>query len=41
MIRITITIIDKEIIVKIQTKVIDTDNDQVVTLDIILIIIRG
>ena len=38
---ITITIIDKDIIVKIQTNVIDTDNDQVVTIDIILIIIIG
>ena len=34
---ITITIIDKDIIVKIQTKVIDTDNDQVLTIDIVLI----
>ena len=32
---ITITIIDKDIIVKIQTKVIDTDNDQALTIDII------
>ena len=38
-ITITITIIDKKIIVKIQTKMTDTDNDQVVTIDIILIII--
>ena len=38
---ITITIIDKDIIVKIQTKVTDTDNGQVVTIDIILIIIIG
>ena len=32
---ITITTIDKDIIVKIQTKVIDTDNDQALTIDII------
>ena len=38
---ITITIIDKDIIVKFQTKVTDTDNGQVVTIDIILIIIKG
>ena len=38
---ITIIIIDKDIIVKTQTKVTDTDNDQVVTIDIILIIIIG
>ena len=36
---ITIIIIDKDIIVKTQTKVTDTDNDQVVTIDNILIII--
>ena len=36
---ITVIMIDKDIIVKIQTKVTDTDNDQVVTIDIILIII--
>ena len=36
---ITVTIIDKDIIVKIQTKATDTDNDQVVTIDNILIII--
>ena len=36
---ITITILDKDIIVKTQTKVIDTDNDQVVTIDFFLIII--
>ena len=34
-------IIDKEIIVKTQTQVTDTDNDQVVTIDIILTIIIG
>ena len=38
---ITITIIDKDIIVKIQTKMIDTDNDRIVTIDIIPIIIIG
>ena len=37
---VTVTIIDKDIIVKIQTKVTDTDNDQVVTRDIILMIIK-
>ena len=36
---ITAIIIDKDIIVKIQTKVTDTDNDQVVTIDILLLII--
>ena len=36
---ITVTTIDKDILVKIQTKVTDTDNDQVVTIDIIPIII--
>ena len=38
---ITITIIDKDIIVKIQTKVTDTDSNQVVTIDNILRIIIG
>ena len=40
-ISITITIIDKDIIVKTQTKVTDTDNGQVVTIDIIQIITIG
>ena len=38
---ITTIITDKYIIVKIQTKVTDTDNDQVVTIDINLMIIIG